>query len=158
VALLDPQGRPRAGLPHRARAKHSASHPVHVTVRARAGLPSLRGDALLQNALRDAIAPGHKSSFRVTPRETRNALLYVLQNWAKHGKYPGYDPASSAPWFDGWSTPPPQRDEPQIVARPRTWLVTVGWRRHGPQAGARLRGRPIERSLTDRPQPWAETR
>ena len=180
---------PRAGLPHRARPKHSASHPVHVTMRARDGLPSLRSDALLQKALREAIACGHKSSFRVihfsiqsnhlhliveandtpslsrgmqalsirmvhavhsalgtagrvfsdryhahelrTPRETRNALLYVLQNWAKHGKGRGYDPASSASWFDGWSVPPPQPDEPQIVARPRTWLVTLGWRRHG---------------------------
>ncbi len=180
---------PRAGLPHRARPKHSASHPVHVTMRAREGLPSLRGDVLLQKALREAIAHGHKSSFRVihfsiqsnhlhliveasdtqslsrgmqalgirmvhavhralgtvgrvfsdryhahelaTPRETRNALLYVLQNWAKHGRGRDYDPASSALSFDGWSVPPPPRDEPQIVARPRTWLVTVGWRRHG---------------------------
>jgi hypothetical protein len=158
-------------------------------MRAREGLPSFRNDALLQTALREAIAHGHKSSFRVvhfsiqsnhlhliveasdtqalsrgmqapgirmvhavhralgtggrvfsdryhahelqTPRETRNALLYVLQNWMKHGKGRGCDPASSALWFDGWSVSPSRCDDPQIVAQPRTWLVTMGWRRHG---------------------------
>jgi hypothetical protein len=43
------------------------------------------------------------------------------------------DPASSAAWFEGWrpgvllseaTGPPP-------VARPRTWLASVGWRRLG---------------------------
>jgi len=66
-----------------------------------------------------------------TPRETRAALLYVLQNWAKHGRGGNYDPLSSAIWFDGWSIPPRAEPSPPIVAAPRTWLVTVGWRRHG---------------------------
>jgi hypothetical protein len=66
-----------------------------------------------------------------TPRETRAALLYVLQNWAKHGRGGDYDPRSSAVWFDGWSRPPCASGEEPIVARPRTWLVRVGWRRHG---------------------------
>jgi len=65
-----------------------------------------------------------------TPRETRAALLYVLQNWAKHGSGGAYDPLSSALWFDGW-TRPPIAEAPSIVAAPRTWLVKVGWRRHG---------------------------
>src|SRR5262249_11936696 len=59
------------------------------------------------------------------------------------------DRASSARWFDGWKRPglgaamrpalgrpsaaraasvPPERP---AVARARTWLLTVGWRRHG---------------------------
>ncbi len=66
-----------------------------------------------------------------TPRETRAALLYVLQNWAKHGRGGDYDPRSSAFWFDGWSEPPPAVKEKPVVARGQTWLVTVGWRRHG---------------------------
>src|ERR1700689_4807196 len=37
-----------------------------------------------------------------TPRETWAALLYVLQNWAKHGPGGAFDPHSSAFWFDGW--------------------------------------------------------
>jgi REP element-mobilizing transposase RayT len=66
-----------------------------------------------------------------TPRETRNALLYVLQNWLKHGQGRGHDPCSSARWFDGWNVRPSMSLDPPIVAAPRTWLVTVGWRRHG---------------------------
>jgi len=66
-----------------------------------------------------------------TPRETRAALLYVLQNWAKHGKGGNYDSASSAVWFDGWTKPPRPPIGPPIVAAARTWLVRVGWRRHG---------------------------
>lgn len=50
------------------------------------------------------------------------------------------DPASSARWFDGWKpargTAPSARehasaDEDRPVARARTWLLRVGWRRHG---------------------------
>jgi hypothetical protein len=66
-----------------------------------------------------------------TPKETRLALLYVLQNWAKHGKGGDYDPASSAPWFDGWAKPPRPATGSPVVAAARTWLVRVGWRQHG---------------------------
>ena len=40
-----------------------------------------------------------------TPREVRNGLVYVLQNWRKHIRaVAGFDPCSSAAWFTGWST------------------------------------------------------
>lgn len=183
-----PSGR-RVGVPHRRRCTHKARHPVHVTLRAREGLPSFRGDKLVLEALLAAIGLAQNSSFRVvhfsvqsnhlhllveahdgaalsrgmqglairmargvnralgsagvvfadryhareltTPRETRAALLYVLQNWAKHGTGGRFDPFSSAAWFDGWASPPPRSTSPPRVAPPRTWLVTVGWRRHG---------------------------
>ena len=39
-----------------------------------------------------------------TPREVRNALVYVLHNARRHGiAYRGADPFSSGPWFDGWA-------------------------------------------------------
>jgi REP element-mobilizing transposase RayT len=39
-----------------------------------------------------------------SPREYRNALSYVLNNWKKHVRGAGgMDPCSSAPWFSGWS-------------------------------------------------------
>ena len=76
-----------------------------------------------------------------TPREVRNALAYVLLNARKHwrerhGSPPpeGLDEASSGRWFEGWRRalgsrePPPG---PPEVAPPRTWLLAVGWRRHG---------------------------
>ena len=43
------------------------------------------------------------------------------------------DEASSGRWFDGWK--PRFRaaasHDPPEVPRPRTWLLRVGWRRHG---------------------------
>jgi len=65
-----------------------------------------------------------------TPREVRNALVYVLQNARKHGaRLTGIDAFSSGPWFDGW------RDRVARAARPiaaaGSWLLTSGWRRWG---------------------------
>jgi REP element-mobilizing transposase RayT len=74
-----------------------------------------------------------------TPREVRNAIAYVLLNARRHwrkrfGVAPPLrlDEASSARWFDGWTSRAsvPAR-EPPDVSRPRTWLLTRGWRRHG---------------------------
>lgn len=70
-----------------------------------------------------------------TPREVRNVLRYVLLNARKHARRlrdPGLDPASSARWFDGWVRSLPAPSRPVPVARARTWLLRVGWRRHGP--------------------------
>jgi hypothetical protein len=78
----------------------------------------------------------HRRDLR-TPTETRNVLRYVLLNLQKH--YRGYgdrgfaDPKSSAPSFDGYSRPPLVLDDtepwPSVVRR--TWLLGIGWRRHG---------------------------
>ncbi len=69
-----------------------------------------------------------------TPREVRNALVYVLQNAAKHAKatVASFDRFSSAPWFEGWDVAPPAlyAIHPPVAA-PRTWLLRVGWRRYG---------------------------
>lgn len=82
-----------------------------------------------------------------TPKQVRNALRYVLLNARRHAaadrvtltRNVRLDPASSAPWFDGWKRrrlPPeaaasvaPRAARP--VARARTWLLSIGWRRHG---------------------------
>jgi REP element-mobilizing transposase RayT len=82
-----------------------------------------------------------------TPREVRNALVYVLCNFQKHGargRAVGIDPFSSGEWFDGWQEwrPGSGRAPPLAVARgfasdesvvvaARTWLAGVGWRRRG---------------------------
>jgi hypothetical protein len=69
-----------------------------------------------------------------TPREVRNAFIYVLQNVRKHLRaVRGLDPRSSAAWFDGWKDAPPwpAAVRPSPVARPKTWLARVGWLRHG---------------------------
>lgn len=75
-----------------------------------------------------------------TPREVRNALAYVLLNARKHwlqrtGTPPPVrlDEASSAAWFDGWtrSVQPLAPREPPPIAAPRSWLLRIGWQRHG---------------------------
>ena len=90
-----------------------------------------------------------------TPREVRSALAYVLLNVRKHFKQRwGYAPAvrldeaSSGRWFEGWRREPPglethgeARAGPREVARPRTWLLIAGWRRHGLIDPAEVPGR-----------------
>jgi hypothetical protein len=85
-----------------------------------------------------------------TPREVRNALAYVLLNARKHwreryGAAPPVrlDEASSARRFDGWRRQlgaAPVREPPE-VAGPHTWLLAVGWRRHGRIDPAEVPGR-----------------
>src|SRR5262245_1721914 len=186
-------GRPPAAgrrrVPHRRRPLHDPRVPVHVTLRAAPGLPSLRRGAVFA-AVRRALAAASGTGFRIvhfsvqrdhvhlvveaegthghargcqgltvrvakavnrllgrrgavwgdrfharwlrTPREVRNALVYVLQSVRKHvAGARGLDPCSSAAWFTGWRMPAPQAPAPVPVRAPRTWLARVGWTRHG---------------------------
>jgi hypothetical protein len=93
-----------------------------------------------------------------SPRQVRNALVYVLANFHKHARLApphGIDPFSSGASFDGfreWQPSPPgslprgdsaipwagrapphhsKSDEADWLVRPaRQWLTGVGWRRH----------------------------
>jgi putative transposase len=86
-----------------------------------------------------------------SPREMRNALAYVLNNFRRHADERGpklplsfLDPCSSAGFFEGWDpewihAPPDRRafsdphpDLPPGTVRPRSFLARRGWRRHGP--------------------------
>ncbi|HEY4243442.1 MAG TPA: transposase [Kofleriaceae bacterium] len=62
-----------------------------------------------------------------TPRETRNAVVYVLNNWRKHGVHAEtiIDPFSSADCFDGWREGAWEREAKWTlrVAKPRSWLL-----------------------------------
>ncbi len=81
-----------------------------------------------------------------SPRQARHALKYVLLNWKKHGEdledgRRGWtiDWYSSAGAFDGWAEAAkepwmmrrPSKMEALAVARPETWLLRVGWQKHG---------------------------
>jgi putative transposase len=68
-----------------------------------------------------------------TPREVRNALIYILFNVKKHNpSWRGLDPCSSAAWFDGFrGASRASSHDPTPVRPARTWLATAGWRRHG---------------------------
>lgn len=66
-----------------------------------------------------------------TPREVRHALAYVLGNARKHGLRLAtvLDTFSSAASLDGWIEHGPLRAP--WLARATTWLLSIGWRRHG---------------------------
>jgi len=67
-----------------------------------------------------------------SPRAVRHALVYVLNNRQKHHRgEAGLDPCSSAAWFDGWREGVATARHPSPLIRARTWLASVGWRRHG---------------------------
>lgn len=90
-------------------------------------------------------AQRYHARYLKTPTEVRNALRYVLLNRKHHASEQKFtrtwiDPYSSAAWFDGWAAPV-RADEPwkrELIAAPRptaqptTWLLSVGWQRHGP--------------------------
>lgn len=78
-----------------------------------------------------------------SPRQMRNALSYVLNNWRRHQEHlrtaaarTAYiDPYSTAIHFTGWRETSrfavPAGYTPLPAAEPRSWLLRVGWQRHG---------------------------
>ena len=78
-----------------------------------------------------------------TPREVRNCIAYVLNNWRRHGEDRErrwkLDPFASGISFDGWKEledrvfgfRPPPTYASLIVWLPKTWLPATGWRKHG---------------------------
>jgi REP element-mobilizing transposase RayT len=77
------RGRPRTGrkhVAHRRRPWHDADHPVHVTLRARRGLPNLRGHALagaLGRAFR--LAATRRRRYEVERRKSFRVLHFSIQ-------------------------------------------------------------------------------
>jgi REP element-mobilizing transposase RayT len=183
----------KAGVSHARRPDFKARHPLHVTMKVRQGLPSLRHKALaslvfsafraakqrlgvklvhfsiqtnhihliieapergaLSRAMQGlAVRLARRLNARIgrrgqlfsdryharalrTPLEVRRALLYVLKNHEHHTRIrhaPSLDPLSSAPYFDGFSQGTlTQRSHDAPIAEPSTWLLRIGWRRHG---------------------------
>lgn len=68
---------PRRPVPHRARPRHRASEPVHVTLRARTGVPSLRTRALYP-AVRNAIANASKDTFAVVHFSVQTDHIHLI--------------------------------------------------------------------------------
>jgi REP element-mobilizing transposase RayT len=77
-----------------------------------------------------------------TPQQVRNAVSYCLNNWRRHREdrhapaHVRFDPYSSGPQWGAWRARPlsetdPERERLPIVI-PATWLLQIGWRRHGP--------------------------
>jgi hypothetical protein len=85
-----------------------------------------------------------------SPRQTRNALAYVLLNARHHaaGRHEqlsaSLDACSSSPCFEGWTTPRPPTRGPwcTTITRASTWLLRTGWRCHGLIHPLEIPGRP----------------
>ena len=95
-----------------------------------------RLNALLERLTGKVWADRYHARDLTTPREVRNALVYLLQNYKKHGYTtygPVVDPLSSALHFDGWRIPVASADDanPLPPRTPRTWLLGGGWTRAG---------------------------
>lgn len=128
-----------------------------------------------------AIADRYHARYLRTPTEVRRAIIYVLQNGAKHGRDEGrisrgqgtwIDPHSSAAFFAGWHPRCqkwiPARDAPAHplhgwgppmvpVVPPRTWLLSVGWERAGGPIDISERP-PLEAVAPARPRPRTGSR
>ena len=67
-----------------------------------------------------------------TPAAVRYLLVYVLNNGRKHltWMHGCPDPFSSGPQFEGWADWKGAETR-RWLPRARTWLLSVGWKRHG---------------------------
>jgi hypothetical protein len=86
------------------------------------------------------IAGRYHVQLLTSPRQVRNALLNVRKHFkqrAGHAPPVKIDAASSVSQFDGRRRTPETlraratKDE-EDVAKPSSWLLSLGWRRHGP--------------------------
>jgi REP element-mobilizing transposase RayT len=73
-----------------------------------------------------------------SPRQTRNAINYVLNNWRHHNEdltRAPLDAYASGIFFDGWNGygpyRPPDGYDPLPALYPHTWLLSEGWRKRG---------------------------
>ena len=81
-------------------------------------------------------AERHHRRELTTSSEVRSALVYVLQNYRRHGAQAfgtgACDAFSTAVGFRGWAEPHATFDETEPWSpAPRTWLLGVGWQRAG---------------------------
>ena len=76
----------------------------------------------------------HRADLK-TPRQVRNAIVYVINNGRKHGEVTSpklvIDACSSAPWFLGWTLARTVREGPRPTEEPRTFLLSRLWQKHG---------------------------
>jgi putative transposase len=179
---------------HMKREKVEAKFPIHITIKLKKGVVSLRGPkmvaafkASLQKAKKRGLKVIHfaletnhahlfaesdgnhqlrsgmasfgscfgKAARRVTggkgsvfqgryhlqvlksPRQTKNAMAYVLLNHSKHqGAKPYADHMSSAAFFGDWRALLGERyrvdqplPRPEFLAKPSSWLARDGWRK-----------------------------
>ena len=133
-----------------ASAEQIAQHPRLLSQRAKRGLETKDRDMLRRGIAGLAIslarrlnklfgrkgsvwADRHHRRELASPTEVRNALVYIFQNYIRHGaRVYGTgvtDPMSTGPTFEGWAEPHggPWDDGVPWRPPPRTWLLGRGW-------------------------------
>jgi REP element-mobilizing transposase RayT len=107
-------------------------------------------NTMLGDGIRRRRGPVFPDRYHLTvitsPRQTRNAIGYVLSNWRKHGEdqhgLPStwlVDPFSSGCSFPDWKEledkavmwPLRETYDPLVVRRPASWLLSEGWKKAG---------------------------
>ncbi len=71
----------RSNVPHRRRERHASSRPVHVTLRARSGLPSLRSEriyGMFNSVLRDQRKRRYAGAFQVVDFTVQDNHLHLI--------------------------------------------------------------------------------
>jgi len=71
----------RPNVPHRVRQRHASSRPVHVTLRARSGLPSLRSEriyGMFNSVLRDQRKRRYAGAFQVVEFSVQENHLHLI--------------------------------------------------------------------------------
>jgi REP element-mobilizing transposase RayT len=125
----------------------SAAKHINREYSVRAGLERRRRG----NVFTDRYHQQHLTS----PRQARNAMAYVLNNWRKHGEDRrvgrerdrgpdgaarwNVDPYSTGALFGGWQQRVdaellwrwPETYQPLVVYVPQSWVLRTGWTRHG---------------------------
>jgi REP-associated tyrosine transposase len=69
---------PRPRVSHRSRPRHAVGHPLHITVRLRAGLPTLRQKRALDAIVRAFAAGRERFGFRLTRFSVQSNHLHLL--------------------------------------------------------------------------------
>ena len=70
-------GQGRRSTPHRSRPLHKAAHPVHLTLRARRGVPSLRAPGVFR-VVRGSIARSSRDEFRIVHYSVQGDHVHLL--------------------------------------------------------------------------------
>ncbi|HEY0254822.1 MAG TPA: transposase [Kofleriaceae bacterium] len=114
-------------------ARHINSE-LHLEAQARGDLGAIRRRG-------PVIADRYHARILKTPREVRNCISYVMNNWRHHradtGSRSEVDWYSSGPLFTGWQELEGRRIklqagfEPLVTKAPESWLLSVGWRKAG---------------------------
>jgi putative transposase len=133
----------------------SAAHRLNAAISDERGGPRRRGRVFVDRYHAVAIT---------SPKQARNVLAYVLNNWRHHREDGGrlrravVDPYASGVWFTGWAGRDdsffvwPRGYEPLPVVSPRTWLLREGWQRGGPPLDVRaIPGPPLQAHATRDP-------